>query len=219
MSEDIFEHTTSIAGLTCKPLSILSETIFPKEMRLVRGGNGGINNDIDEDLDPGPITTGLPGAVAPGSEAVGNCKIGCIKHCCDEDPDQGGPGGMGGGGLTGTTGRGGGDGGPDRLTSYTPPADSGDTDGEDFPGPSEIVNEIADTWNDAVDYVVDFVAENFDIYLTEDAEIEAEIEAIEEEERQREEEERQRLDEEENEGSLDGMEGDFDLGDSSQVLV
>ena len=104
----------------------------------------------------------------------------------------------------------------------------------DIPGPSEIVNEVADTLNDAVDYVVDFVAENYDIYLTEDAEIEAEIEAMEEEERQleieameeeerqREEEERQRLDEEDedDDGSgLDGMEGDFDLGDSSQVLV
>lgn len=41
MSESIFEHTTSIAGLTCKPLAILSEIISPQEMSRVRGGNGG----------------------------------------------------------------------------------------------------------------------------------------------------------------------------------
>ena len=40
MSESIFEHTTSIAGLTCKPLSILSETISPEEMSKARGGDG-----------------------------------------------------------------------------------------------------------------------------------------------------------------------------------
>ena len=40
MPENIFEHTTSIAGLTCKPLSILSETISPQEMSRARGGDG-----------------------------------------------------------------------------------------------------------------------------------------------------------------------------------
>ena len=40
MSESIFAHTTSIAGLTCKPLSILSETIATQEMSMVRGGYG-----------------------------------------------------------------------------------------------------------------------------------------------------------------------------------
>ena len=40
MPENIFEYTTSIAGLTCKPLSILSETISPHEMSRVRGGDG-----------------------------------------------------------------------------------------------------------------------------------------------------------------------------------
>ncbi len=40
MSENIFEHTTSIVGLTCKPLSILSETISPQEMSRARGGDG-----------------------------------------------------------------------------------------------------------------------------------------------------------------------------------
>ena len=39
MSESIFEHTTSIAGLTCKPLSILSETISSQEMSMARGGD------------------------------------------------------------------------------------------------------------------------------------------------------------------------------------
>ena len=38
MSENIFEHTTSIAGLTCKPLAILSETISSQEMSMARGG-------------------------------------------------------------------------------------------------------------------------------------------------------------------------------------
>ena len=40
MSENIFEHTTSIAKLTCKPLSILSETISSEEMSIARGGDG-----------------------------------------------------------------------------------------------------------------------------------------------------------------------------------
>lgn len=38
MSENIFEHTTFIAGLTCKPLAILSETVSPQEMSMARGG-------------------------------------------------------------------------------------------------------------------------------------------------------------------------------------
>ena len=62
MSESIFEHTTSIAGLTCKPLSILSETISPQEMNMVRGGNG--CNDDDDDDDPIDMnTTPGPGDV------------------------------------------------------------------------------------------------------------------------------------------------------------
>ena len=40
MSENILEHTTSITGLTCKPLAILSETISPREMNRARGGDG-----------------------------------------------------------------------------------------------------------------------------------------------------------------------------------
>ena len=43
MLKNIFEKrydiATPIAGLTCKPLSILPETISPKEMSLARGGN------------------------------------------------------------------------------------------------------------------------------------------------------------------------------------
>ena len=49
MSESIFAHTTSIAGLTCKPLSILSETIATQEMSRVRGGT-----DIEPE-NPPPI--------------------------------------------------------------------------------------------------------------------------------------------------------------------
>ena len=43
MLKNIFEPrydiATPIAGLTCKPLSILPETISPQEMSLARGGN------------------------------------------------------------------------------------------------------------------------------------------------------------------------------------
>ena len=43
MSKNIFEPrydiATPIAGLTCKPLAILPETISPQEMSLARGGN------------------------------------------------------------------------------------------------------------------------------------------------------------------------------------
>ena len=57
MPENILEHTTSIAGLTCKPLSILSETISPEEMSMARGGNGGKKNKC-EDEDPIDWNTG-----------------------------------------------------------------------------------------------------------------------------------------------------------------
>ncbi len=68
MPENIFEHTTSVARLTCKPLSILSKTISPQEMSMARGGNG--NNRKEE-----PPTLPPP----PGTE----CDPGCINHCCD----------------------------------------------------------------------------------------------------------------------------------------
>ncbi len=48
MPESIFEHTTSIAGLTCKPLSILSETISPQEMSMARGGNDGSGGPTEQ---------------------------------------------------------------------------------------------------------------------------------------------------------------------------
>lgn len=66
MSESIFEHTTSIAGLTCKPLAILSETISSEEMSRVRGGD----HHLEE-----PPETGPP----PGTE----CPPGCQEYCCD----------------------------------------------------------------------------------------------------------------------------------------
>ncbi len=49
MQENILEHTTSIAGLTCKPLSILSETISPQEMSRAQGGNGCDEKKKEED--------------------------------------------------------------------------------------------------------------------------------------------------------------------------
>ncbi len=209
MPENILEHTLSIAGLTCKPLAILSEAISPEEMSMARGGNG--------DGDPGGLEEGT------------GCGPYCIDPCCEPveviivDP-------VPKGGKVVSLSRSSGDGtvigSPDLIEAAADIVSDIVEWDPNIPGPSEIVNEIADEWNNAVDSVVDFVAENYDIYLTEDAEIEAEIqaeiEAMEEEERQREEEERQRLDEEDD-GSgnedLDGMEGDFDLDDSSQVLV
>ncbi len=55
MSENISEHTTSITGLTCKPLAILSETISIQEMNMARGGGG---NNKCEDEDPPDWNTG-----------------------------------------------------------------------------------------------------------------------------------------------------------------
>ncbi|MDE2832037.1 MAG: hypothetical protein OXN20_18135 [Gemmatimonadota bacterium] len=57
MPENSFEHTTSIAGLTCKPLSILSEAISTQEMNMARGGTGGKKNKC-EDEDPIDWNTG-----------------------------------------------------------------------------------------------------------------------------------------------------------------
>ncbi len=55
MPESIFEHTTSIAGLTCKPLAILSEAISPEEMSMARGGDsmgGGGPGSMSSGMDP-----------------------------------------------------------------------------------------------------------------------------------------------------------------------
>lgn len=59
MPENIFEHTTSISGLTCKPLSILSETISPQEMSMARGGNGLPNVKVPGDGQMDDGTTSL----------------------------------------------------------------------------------------------------------------------------------------------------------------
>ena len=73
MSENIFEHTTSIVGLTCKPLSILSETISPQEMSMAQGGNG--NGKCKKEEDPVDMnTTPGPGDIVesffPSGETV-----------------------------------------------------------------------------------------------------------------------------------------------------
>lgn len=70
MSESIFEHTTSIAGLTCKPLSILSETISPQEMSMARGGDGNPENF-------GPVIDDLEKSITY------NCVPGCQCDTCN----------------------------------------------------------------------------------------------------------------------------------------
>ena len=61
MSENISEYTTSLAGLTCKPLAILSETISPQEMSRVRGGTDYVEpcpwNEDEEVENPYPCET------------------------------------------------------------------------------------------------------------------------------------------------------------------
>ena len=52
MPESIFEHTTSIAGLTCKPLAILSETISSQEMSMARGGDDTSGGGSQSGQDP-----------------------------------------------------------------------------------------------------------------------------------------------------------------------
>ena len=162
MSESIFEHTTSITGLTCKPLSILSETISTQEMSMARGGNGGSRpHDVDTSLDPGRVYNELL------KEYGGNsCPDGCPLPCCEKDPN---PGGMGGGDLTGTTGRGGGEGGPDdRLTVYTPPADSSasaDSSGTQDQNGGDLDNGEDDGQEDdksVTDHIVDFFRDIYD---------------------------------------------------------
>lgn len=72
MLKNIFEPrydiATPIAGLTCKPLSILPETISPQEMSLARGGNG--------DREKEKFDVKLP-------EYGNECDPGCIDPCCD----------------------------------------------------------------------------------------------------------------------------------------
>ena len=120
MPENIFEHTTSLEGLTCKPLAILSETISPQEMSRARGGDGDPFDTKygDSNYDPGTIGSKAPGQIAPGSNE--QCDIGCTQPCCDQGQDQDpqnlafptvGGGGGGGGGLVGPIVGGGGGGG------------------------------------------------------------------------------------------------------------
>ncbi len=79
MPENIFQQqdgiTTSITGLTCKPLTILSETISPQEMSRTRGGNG-CNNDDDDDDPIDMNTTPGPGDIVntffPSGDPVTN---------------------------------------------------------------------------------------------------------------------------------------------------
>ena len=58
MSEKVFEQsegiTTSLAGFTCKPLAVLSETILPQEMSTIRGGDGTGSGG------PGSMSSGQP---------------------------------------------------------------------------------------------------------------------------------------------------------------
>ena len=125
--EERYDIATPIAGLTCKPLSILPETISPKEMSLARGGNGDEDDDpfydfdqIYNPLDDKTVTTTdqIPGECpgntydcAPGPELLGN-PGGALGF--------GGSGGSGGDGGTGYAGG-------ILGESYTAPADSSGT--------------------------------------------------------------------------------------------
>ena len=111
MSEKVFEHTASITGLTCKPLSILSEPISTQEMSRARGGNDGTHN-VDTRLDPGTIYNDLQKQYGGNS-----CPQECPLPCCEKDPD---PGGVEGGLPTGTGGVVGGEGGPSKITGLPP---------------------------------------------------------------------------------------------------
>lgn len=166
MSEKVFEHTASITGLTCKPLSILSEPISTQEMSRARGGNdGGRPHNVDTRLDPGTIYNDLQKQYGGNS-----CPQECPLPCCEKDPD---PGGVEGGLPTGTGG-GGGEGGPSRITGLPPStggsytsADSSGTQDQNG-GALDNVDEEPD-WEEGgqeddksvTDHVVDFF---MDIY-------------------------------------------------------
>ena len=79
MSENISEHTTSITGLTCKPLAILSETISLQEMSMVRGGTDDIGNDppIEEPY-PDPCPEPYLGSM---SRAMSNSTMSRAMSC------------------------------------------------------------------------------------------------------------------------------------------
>ncbi len=80
MPENILEHPTSIAELTCKPLAILSETISPQEMSMARGGNEGESTMFElmvSNSDEGNQQTGDPTVCQSN------------PNCYDEKPDGG----------------------------------------------------------------------------------------------------------------------------------
>ncbi len=80
MPENIFEHTTSIAGLTCKPLDILSETISTQEMSMARGGDDGDDSDYHNDSDGVNILTQI--------EEFLQTKIMSVWEIITENPNQ-----------------------------------------------------------------------------------------------------------------------------------
>ena len=59
MPENISEHTTSIAGLTCKPLAIISKTISPQEMSMARGGIGLDETRVSSETSTHPLDQAL----------------------------------------------------------------------------------------------------------------------------------------------------------------
>ncbi len=92
MSKNIFEPrydiATPIAGLTCKPLSILPETISPQEMSLARGGFDGSGPVPQEGQDPAEADREKAEAAERRKEAK--------KLLKDQNPDMPGLGPLGG---------------------------------------------------------------------------------------------------------------------------
>lgn len=88
MLKNIFEHTTSIAGLTCKPLSILSETISSQEMSMARGGDsmGG----------PGSMSSGMDSNQAQRDKAEQAARRAEAQKAVDEQTKPIDTAGLGG---------------------------------------------------------------------------------------------------------------------------
>ncbi len=86
MPENIFDQqdslTTSITGLTCKPLAILSGTISPEEMSRARGGDGSASEkDGDKESDTLIDLLAYPLEEPPGQLCEDPS---CIDCCCDD---------------------------------------------------------------------------------------------------------------------------------------
>ena len=87
MSESIFQHTTSIAGLTCKPLAILSETISPQEMSRARGGWDTVGStldslatkDADKMWEPKDPTSGAPEPTDEGGGSSSGASVSTVR--------------------------------------------------------------------------------------------------------------------------------------------